>query len=181
MWPVSIDKMQIEKRNNVYTSISNLIFLWYSVCLSFHKYHNKNGIKREGGVIINISSTPAIAGYAERSPYNIAKDTNIALTKCIAREYAINNIIVYTLTHGSIATLATIELMTQEEICTAAQESSMKRWGKPEEVAKVVICIADNSFSFATGNTLVLDDCTVLLWHNTLVSYSKRNFCYQKW
>ncbi len=64
---------------------------------------------------------------------------------------------------GSIATLATIESMTKEERYTAAQESSMKQWGKPEEVAKVAACIADNSFSFATGNTIVLDGGTILL------------------
>jgi 3-oxoacyl-[acyl-carrier protein] reductase len=119
--------------------------------------------ENEGGVIINISSTPAIAGYTEGSSYNITKAANIALTKCIAKEYAINNIRAYTLALGSIATLATIGSKTQEERYTAAQESSMKRWGKPEEVAKVAACIADNSFSFATGNTIVLDGGTVLL------------------
>lgn len=116
-----------------------------------------------GGVIINISSTPAIAGYTKGSSYNIAKAANIALTKCIAKEYAINNIRAYTLALGNIATLATCESMTEEERYSATQESSMKRWGKPKEVAKVAACIADNSFSFATGNTIVVDGGTVLL------------------
>ncbi len=65
--------------------------------------------ENEGGVIINISSTPAIAGYTEGSSYNITKAANITLTKCIAKEYAINNIRAHTLALGSIATLATIE------------------------------------------------------------------------
>jgi 3-oxoacyl-[acyl-carrier protein] reductase len=119
--------------------------------------------ENKGGVIVNISSTPAIAGYTEGSPYNITKAANIALTKCIAKEYATNNIRAYTLALGSIATLGTIESMTQEERYSAAQESSMKRWGKPEEVAKVAACIVDNSFSFATGNTIVIDGGTILL------------------
>jgi 3-oxoacyl-[acyl-carrier protein] reductase len=38
------------------------------------------------GVIINISSTPAIAGHIEGLPYTIVKAANIALTKCIAME-----------------------------------------------------------------------------------------------
>jgi NAD(P)-dependent dehydrogenase (short-subunit alcohol dehydrogenase family) len=53
---------------------------------------NEAGNGNEGGVIINISSTPAIVGYTEGSPYTIAKAANIALTKCIAREYGSNNI-----------------------------------------------------------------------------------------
>jgi len=33
----------------------------------------------------------------------------------------------------------------------------MKRWGKPEEVAKVAACIASDNFSYAIGNTIVID------------------------
>ena len=122
---------------------------------------NEGEGKVEGGVIINISSTPAIAAHTEGSPYTIAKAANISLTKSIAREYGGNNIRAYSLALGNISTLATIESMTKERY-TAAQESSMKRWGKPEEVAKVAACIADNNFSFATGNTIIIDGGTVL-------------------
>jgi 3-oxoacyl-[acyl-carrier protein] reductase len=120
------------------------------------------GGKREGGVIINISSTPAIAAHTEGSPYTIAKAANISLTKSIAREYGGNNIRAYSLALGNIATLATYESMTKEDRQRAAEESPMKRWGKPEEVAKVASCIADSNFSFATGNTIIIDGGSVL-------------------
>ncbi len=64
---------------------------------------------------------------------------------------------------GNIATLATCKSLTEKEGYNAAQESSMKRWGKPEEVAKVAACITDSGFSFATGNTIVLDGGNILL------------------
>jgi NAD(P)-dependent dehydrogenase (short-subunit alcohol dehydrogenase family) len=114
------------------------------------------------GVIINISSTPAIAGYTKGAPYTIAKAANIALTKCIALEYGGNNIRCYTMALGNIATLATYDSMPQMDRDKAAEEPSMKRWGKPEEVAKVAACIASDNFSFATGNTIVIDGGTVL-------------------
>ena len=117
---------------------------------------------REGGVIINISSTPAIAGYTKGAPYTIAKAANIALTKCIAMEYGGNSIRSYTMALGNIATLATYNSMTEIDRNKAAEEPSMKRWGKPEEVAKVAACIASDNFSFATGNTIVIDGGTVL-------------------
>jgi 3-oxoacyl-[acyl-carrier protein] reductase len=122
----------------------------------------KNGI-RSGGVIINISSTPAIAGHVEGSPYTIAKAGNIALTKCIAREYGNENIRAYTLALGNISTLATYGSMTDDDREKAAAEPSIKRWGKPEEVAKVAASVASDNFSFATGNTIVIDGGTVLL------------------
>ena len=119
--------------------------------------------KGKGGVIINISSTPAIAGYTEGSLYNIAKAAIISLTKCIAKEYAKNNIRAYSLALGNIATTATYNSMNKDEQKIAAQESPMKRWGKPEEVAKVAACIASNGFSFASGNTITLDGGGVIL------------------
>jgi 3-oxoacyl-[acyl-carrier protein] reductase len=108
------------------------------------------------------NTTPAIAGYTKGAPYTIAKAGNMGLTKCIAMEYGSNNIRSYTMALGNIATLATYNSMTEEDRNKAAQENSMKRWGKPEEVAKIAACIASDSFSFATGNTIVIDGGTVL-------------------
>jgi 3-oxoacyl-[acyl-carrier protein] reductase len=120
----------------------------------------KNDIR---GVIINMSSTPALSGYTEGAPYTIAKAATNALTKQIAMEYGSRHIRAYTLTLGNIATEATYNSMTEKDRKKAEEESSMKRWGRPEEVAKVAACIASDSFSFATGNTIVIDGGTVLL------------------
>lgn len=82
----------------------------------------------------------------EGSPYTIAKAANIALTKCIAMEYGRNNIRAYSMALGNISTKATYETMNEEDRKHAAEEPAMKRWGRPEEVAKVAACIADDSF-----------------------------------
>ena len=118
--------------------------------------------RQYGGVIINISSTPAISGHSEGAPYTMAKAAVIALTKHIAREYGINKIRAYTLLLGNIATEATYNSMTEEERQRGAQEASMKRWGRPEEVAKVAACVASDHFSFVTGNTIVIDGGAVI-------------------
>ena len=122
---------------------------------------NAEEMNKGGGVIINISSTPAIAGYTKGAPYTIAKAANIGLTKCIATEYGSENIRAYTIALGNIATLATYGAMTEKEREKAAAEPPMKRWGKPEEVAKIAASIASDDFSFATGNTIVIDGGTV--------------------
>ena len=119
--------------------------------------------KAGGGVIINVSSTPAISGRVGGFPYSIAKSGNITLTKCIAKEYSSFGIRAYTLALGNIATPATLDSMTEQIIIKAALESPMKRWGKPKEVAKVAATLADDNFSYATGNTVVIDGGTVLI------------------
>ena len=64
---------------------------------------------------------------------------------------------------GNIATMATYNSMTEMDRNNAAEEPSMKRWGKPEEVAKVAASLAGDKFSYATGNTIVIDG-GILLW-----------------
>lgn len=112
---------------------------------------------KRGGVIVNISSTPAMYGHFEGAPYTMAKAAIVALTKHIAREYGKRNIRAYTLMLGNIATEATYKFMTREERLKGAQEAAMKRWGRPEEVAKIAACVSSDYFSFATGNTFVID------------------------
>jgi 3-oxoacyl-[acyl-carrier protein] reductase len=118
---------------------------------------------KKGGVIISISSTPAISGHTEGAPYSIAKAGIIAMTKHIALEYGSKNIRAYTLALGNISTDATFNSMTAAEKKKAAAENAMRRWGFPREVASVAASIADDSFSFATGNTIVVDGGAVLL------------------
>ena len=134
-----------------------------SVRLSMAVLHSMLQNNLEEWVIINISSTPAIAGHIEGASYTIAKAANIALTKCILLEYGGKNIRAYTLALDNIATLAKYYSMNENDRNKAAEEPSMGRWGRPEEVAKVAVCIASDNFSFATGNTIVIDGGTVLL------------------
>jgi 3-oxoacyl-[acyl-carrier protein] reductase len=119
--------------------------------------------RRAGGVIINISSTPAVAGHTAGAPYSIAKSGVIAITKHIALEYGDKNIRAYTLALGNISTEATFASMTLTERKKAAMENSMKRWGDPREVATIAANVASEDFSFATGNTIVIDGGTVML------------------
>lgn len=119
--------------------------------------------QNQGGVIINLSSTPALVGHSEGAPYTIAKAAVLGLTKHIAVEYGENGIRSYTLALGNIASQATLRSLTKSEKKKATKENVMKRWGSPEEVAKVAACLASESFSFATGNTVVIDGGTVFL------------------
>lgn len=125
--------------------------------------NNKINHFPKGGVIITISSTPALSGQPGGFPYSIAKAGNIALTKCLAKEYGGNNIRAYTLALGNISTKATINSMSEDKKAEAVMESPMHRWGKPIEVAKVASSIASEDFSFASGNTIIIDGGTIIM------------------
>lgn len=117
--------------------------------------------KSTPGVIINIVSTPSISGYFQGSPYSIAKSGVVCMTKNIALEYAQRGIRAYSVALGNIATDATYKSLSAAEKIKAVHESAMNRWGRPEEVAKIAVCLADDSFSYATGNTIIVNGGTI--------------------
>jgi len=98
-----------------------------SMRLSMAVLHSMLQNNPEEWVIINISSTPAIAGHIEGASYTIAKAANIALTKCIVLEYSDKNIRAYTLALDNIATLAKYYSMNENDRNKAAEEPSMRR------------------------------------------------------
>ena len=53
--------------------------------------------------------------------------------------------------------------MNEYERQQASNESPMKRWGRPEEVAGIAVCIDSDNFSYATGNTIIDDGGTVIV------------------
>lgn len=120
-------------------------------------------IQQKHGVIILFSSTPAISGYNKGGPYTVAKSAVRGLVKEIAAEYGVDNVRSYAIAPGNIKTAATFNELSVQEQNILAQESPMKRWGDPEEVARVSIVLASDNMSFVTGQTIVVDGGTVML------------------
>ena len=120
-------------------------------------------IKKRSGSIINIASTPAISGHICGSPYSIAKAGLICLTKHIALEYGQYNIRSYSVALGHIYTDSMRKSLSRNEIVKAKSENTMKRLGRPEEIAKSIVSLASGVFSFSTGITIVIDGGEVII------------------
>jgi 3-oxoacyl-[acyl-carrier protein] reductase len=114
-------------------------------------------MKKRNGVIINIASTPAISGRSYGSPYSLAKAGLIGLTKHIALEYGQYNIRSYSVALGDIDTQAMRKSLSKSELQKTRNENTLKRLGRPEEIAKSIVSIAGEDFTFSTGNTLIID------------------------
>ncbi|MCS6770135.1 MAG: SDR family oxidoreductase [Candidatus Caldarchaeum sp.] len=120
-------------------------------------------IRQGGGVVVNVASTPALTGYDKGLAYTLAKAAVIALTKHTAREYGGLGIRSYTLALGSIETEATVSSTSREEYVKLAEESPLRRWGKPEEVASAAALLCSDKASFINGQTVVVDGGAVML------------------
>ena len=109
------------------------------------------------GSVILIGSTPALTGDTVGIPYLVAKGGILALARALAQVYGPQGVRVNALALGSIASEATNRATKPEDRDTLAQEPALRRWGTPEEVARVVAFLASDDASYITGQTIVVD------------------------
>lgn len=114
-----------------------------------------NGTKR--GTIINISSCSSQVVSTDRGAYCISKAGISMLTKLYAKRLASEKIFVYEIRPGVIETDMTREVSEKYERMIQSGEFPIARWGKPEDVARVVIEFCGDSFCYTTGNYLDVD------------------------
>ena len=117
----------------------------------------KSMIKSKSGSIIYVSSSAAIDGNDGRSAYASSKAALIAQSKVLSREIGQLNIRVNAIAPG----LTNTEMMvnnTKEKIIEKVKLStSLKRIGRPEEIADVVMFLASDLSSYITGQVLRVD------------------------
>ncbi|MFS0614425.1 SDR family NAD(P)-dependent oxidoreductase [Lederbergia ruris] len=115
-------------------------------------------IKQKYGRIINIASMLGMVGLAERSAYCSSKGGLIQLTKVMALEWAEFNITANAVCPGPFATeLNQVVINNPEANQVFLDHLPINRWGKPEELAGLIIYLASEASSFMTGSAVVID------------------------
>jgi 3-oxoacyl-[acyl-carrier protein] reductase len=117
-------------------------------------------LEQKKGVIVNVSSTPALSGHDRGFAFTVAKAGIIGLTKALAVELA-PYVRVNTIVLGNIETEWVKEL-NAEQAGIARDENLIKRFGKPEEVARIITFLCSDDSIFIDGQTLVVDGGGVL-------------------
>lgn len=124
-------------------------------------------LKKKGGRIINVTSSSIKQPIPGLILSNAFRMGILGLAKSLADELAPYNILVNTVAPGRIATDRTAYLdqlkadkrgIPKEQV---EQESlgniPLKRYGDPEEFARVVCFLASGASSYVTGSTLMVD------------------------
>ena len=109
--------------------------------------------KKRWGRIINISSVVGFTGNVGQVNYATTKAGLIGFTKSLAKELAPRNILVNAVAPGFIETDMT-EALKEEIKETYKKQIPLGRFGKPQEVARVVLFLASPMADYITGETI---------------------------
>jgi len=121
-------------------------------------------MKRKYGKIVNVSSIAGIQGFVYNWHYAAAKAGVIALTQSLAKEFGPHGINVNSVCPGIIITgraESALNSGTEEEkkfLQTMLDSICLDdKWGRPEDVANVIVFLASDDAKFVTGANYMVD------------------------
>jgi NAD(P)-dependent dehydrogenase (short-subunit alcohol dehydrogenase family) len=141
---------------------SNLRSVFLGVKLAYPLFKSAGG-----GAIVNVSSVHAIATSANIASYAASKGGLLALTRAMAIELAPDRIRVNAILPGAVDTPMLHAGLSRGHVGggtlamrleNLASKTVMGRIGRPEEIARAIYFLADETqSSFMTGQALVVD------------------------
>jgi NAD(P)-dependent dehydrogenase (short-subunit alcohol dehydrogenase family) len=109
------------------------------------------------GLIINISSISAYAATTNRADYCMAKAAMQMMTWLLAERLAEHRIRVFEICPGVIESDMTAPVREKYDRLIAEGLTPIRRWGKPEDIAKAVVALTGDAFPFSTGDRINVD------------------------
>ena len=113
-------------------------------------------LKQRSGRIISITSVVGQAGNAGQANYAAAKAGIIGFTKSLAKEVGSRGITVNAIAPGFVDTRMTAGL-PDETKAKVLEQTPLRRFGTPDDIAGAVVFLAGPHASFITGHTLTVD------------------------
>src|SRR5690606_26837261 len=100
--------------------------------------------------IVNVASTEALGATAFDSPYAAAKAGVVGLTRAMAVELGRDGICVNCVCPGPILTGMTAGIPDADRATFARRRTALGRYGRPEEVAHVIVSLCAPAASYIT-------------------------------
>lgn len=120
------------------------------------QYISKIMVRTGGGSIVNIASTAALDGNAGKSAYGPSKAALITLTKCLAEELGDKGIRANAICPG-VTDTGMIAQMHDYIYEIEKNAASLKKNGKPQDIANTAAFLLSDMSSYITGQVIRVD------------------------
>lgn len=120
------------------------------------RHLSKHFLKQRSGKIINLSSVSGVMGNAGQANYSASKAGVIGLTKSVAKELGSRGINVNAIAPGFIETDMT-DAMPEKAKEAVKEQITLKRVGKPQDIANVAAFLASEGADYITGQVISVD------------------------
>ena len=115
-------------------------------------------LEKKSGIIINMCSIASFLAGGGGAAYTASKHALAGLTKQIALDYADKNIQVFGLAPGAVKTAMTAADFEPGGLADwVAEETPIKRWLDPQEVADVSLFLASGKAAAMQGEIIKID------------------------
>lgn len=130
----------------------------YSHVLLTKALFKKKLITKNGSIVFTASIGGTLSYGPGNTLYGMSKNALLAFAKYAAIEFAPRGIRVNCVSPGMIETpLINLDALTDEDKAIDAEKYLLKRYGRPEEVARTTAFLLSNASSFITGTSIVVD------------------------
>lgn len=123
------------------------------ICRSVSRLMTRAGYGR----IVNIASIWSVISKPGRAVYTATKSGLAGMTRTLAAELAASGVLVNAVSPGFIETDMTAKSLSSDEQRALAAQVPMGRFGRPEEIAQVVLFLASDLNTYLTGQNIVVD------------------------
>ena len=109
------------------------------------------------GRIVSISSMAAHLGFSQVVPYSASKAAVTGLTRGLAVEWAGENILVNSVAPGWFPSEMQTQVVDDERQRRILGRMPLHRYGKPQELAAMVLFLVSPAASYITGQDIAVD------------------------
>lgn len=122
------------------------------------RHYLPNMLLRQDGIIINMCSIASFLAGGGGASYTASKHALAGLTKQVALDYADKGIQVFGIAPGAVKTGMTASDFEPGGLADwVAQETPIKRWSLPEEIAELTLFLASGKASSMQGEIVKID------------------------
>ena len=109
------------------------------------------------GRIVNVSSVWGKVSKAHRASYSASKFAIDGLTVALAAEHSADGILANSVAPGFIDTELTRRMLGEAELSLLLSNVPIRRLGRAEEIARLVLWLAGNENTFIAGQNIAID------------------------